>query len=58
MRKAADGKPVVWSTGKVLGVRAHPMNGVQDVDLDDGGNVVLNGKGCRLPLDGETCLPS
>src|SRR5262249_36980623 len=48
MRKADDGKPVVDATGKGLGVRGTPVNGVVDVDLDRHGNVILNGKGMSV----------
>ncbi|HZZ18664.1 MAG TPA: hypothetical protein VFE25_04810, partial [Opitutaceae bacterium] len=48
MKKAEDDKPVVDATGKGLGVRGVPVNGVTDVDLDDQGNVVLNGKGMSV----------
>ncbi len=44
MRKAGDGKPFVDATGKGLGVRGEPVNGVVDVNLDEEGKVVLNGK--------------
>lgn len=45
MRKEADDKPTADATGKGLGVRAEPVNGVTDVDLDNEGRVILNGKG-------------
>src|SRR3954449_5051421 len=48
MRKADDDRPVVDATGKGLGVRGVPYNGVTDVDLDEAGNVVLNGKGMSV----------
>jgi hypothetical protein len=48
MRKADDGKPVVDATGKGLGVRGVPVNGVVDLDLDDEGKVILNGKGMSV----------
>jgi hypothetical protein len=48
MRKADDGKPLVDMSGKGLGVRGEPVNGVVDVDIDQGGNVVLNGKGMSV----------
>jgi hypothetical protein len=48
MRKADDGKPLVDATGKGLGVRGAPVNGVVDVDLDQEGNVILNGKGMSV----------
>ena len=48
MKKAEDGKPVVDASGKGLGVRGTPVNGVTDVDLDDQGRVALNGKGMSV----------
>lgn len=48
MRKADDGRPKVDGTGKGLGVRGEPVNGVVDVDIDEGGNVILNGKGMSV----------
>jgi len=48
MRKAEDDKPIVDATGKRLGVRGTPVNGKQDVDLDDDGKVVLNDKGMSV----------
>jgi hypothetical protein len=48
MRKADDGKPLVDATGRGLGVRGAPVNGVLDVDLDDEGKVVLNSKGMSV----------
>jgi hypothetical protein len=47
MKKMEDGKPVVEATGKGLGVRG-PGNVYADVDLDENGNVVLNGKGMSV----------
>jgi hypothetical protein len=43
MKKDEDGYPLVDQTGKGLGVRASPVNGVVDVNLDDLGKVVLKG---------------
>src|SRR5437764_4287925 len=48
MRKGTDDKPVVDATGKGLGVRGSPVNGIVDVDLDEDGKVVLNGKGMSV----------
>jgi hypothetical protein len=48
MRKADDGTPVVDASGKGLGVRGEPINGVVDVDIDEGGKVILNGKGMSV----------
>jgi hypothetical protein len=48
MRKKDDGKPLVDPTGKGLGVRGQPVNGVVDVDLDQDGKVILNSKGMSV----------
>ena len=48
MRKADDGKPIVDATGKGLGVRGEPVNGVIDVDIGQRGEVILNGKGMSV----------
>ena len=48
MRIAGDGKPLVDTTGKGLGVRGTPVNGVVDVDLDHEGKVILNAKGMSV----------
>lgn len=48
MRADPEGKPVVENTGKGLGVRVAPVNGVADVDLDADGQVMLNGKGMSV----------
>src|SRR5438445_192523 len=48
MKKTGDDKPVVDASGKGLGVRGVPTNGVLDVDLDDQGRGVLNGKGMSV----------
>ena len=48
MKKGDDQKPIVDATGKGLGVRGIPVNGVVDVDLDDEGFVALNGKGMSV----------
>jgi hypothetical protein len=47
MKKAGDDLPVVGSNAKELGVRV-PPNPNADVDLDDQGNVLLNGKGMSV----------
>lgn len=39
--------PIVGSNSKELGVRVSP-NAIQDVDLDEKGNVVANGKGMSV----------
>jgi hypothetical protein len=48
MRKKDDGKPLVDATGKGLGVRGEPVNGVVDVDLAQDGKVILNSKGMSV----------
>jgi hypothetical protein len=48
MRREPDDKPTVDETGKGLGVRTVPVNGITDVDLDDERRVVLNGKGMSV----------
>lgn len=47
MRRADDNRPVVGSNSKELGVRV-PPNPNADVDLDDSGRVILNGKGMSV----------
>jgi hypothetical protein len=47
MKRADDGLPVVGSNARELGVRV-PPNPAADVDLDDQGNVILNGKGMSV----------
>jgi hypothetical protein len=48
MRKSDDGKPLVDATGQGFGVRGTPVNGAADVDIDQCGNVILNGKGMSV----------
>ncbi len=48
MRKEGNDRPIVDATGKGLGVRGTPVNGVVDVDLDDDRRVLLNGKGMSV----------
>jgi hypothetical protein len=48
MRKLADDKPVIEASPKGLGVRVGPASSVADVDLDDEGHVILNGKGMSV----------
>jgi len=48
MKKAINDKPIVDATGKGLGVRVEPVNGVVDIDVDDEGMVLLNGKGMSV----------
>ena len=48
MRKADDDKPVVEASAKGLGVRAKGKPDENDVNLDEAGNVVLDGKGMSV----------
>jgi hypothetical protein len=48
MKKELDDKPIVDATGKGLGVRSDPVNGVVDIDVDDAGMVLMNGKGMSV----------
>ena len=48
MKKDNDDRPFVDETGKGLGVRVTPVNGVVDIDVDDAGMVLLNGKGMSV----------
>ena len=48
MKKEINDKPIVDATGKGLGVRVAPVNGVVDIDVDDAGMVLLNGKGMSV----------
>jgi hypothetical protein len=54
MKKAEDDKPVVEPSAKGLGVR---VAGNTDVDLDDRGNVILNGKGMSVAPAWRKLLP-
>jgi hypothetical protein len=47
MRRAGDGLPSAGSASKELGVRV-PPNPNADIDLDENGNVILNGKGMSV----------
>ncbi|MFI5459521.1 MAG: hypothetical protein ACHRXM_29190 [Isosphaerales bacterium] len=47
MKQADDGSPVVGSSSKELGVRV-PPNPNADIDLDEDGDVILNGKGMSV----------
>ena len=47
MKRAADGSPLVGSNSRELGVRV-PPNPNADVDLDQNGHVVQNGKGMSV----------
>lgn len=51
MKKAEDGKPVVEASANGLGVRGPSAVGRPDVDLDDRGAVILNGKGMSVAPD-------
>jgi hypothetical protein len=48
MKKDQDDKPVVDTSGKGLGVRTTPVNGISDVDLDEAGRVLRNAKGMSV----------
>jgi tetratricopeptide (TPR) repeat protein len=56
MRRAGDGLPVVGFNSKELGVRI-PPNPNSDIDLDENGNVVLNGKGMSVAENWRALLP-
>ncbi len=56
MRQAADGFPVVGSDSRQLGVRV-PPNPHADIDLDENGNVLLNGKGMSVAENWRDLLP-
>jgi len=47
MKRADDGLPAVGSNSKELGVRV-PPNANADIDLDENGDVTLNGKGMSV----------
>jgi hypothetical protein len=50
MRVDSDGLPKVGNQSKCLGVR-EPPNQYADVDIDQGGNVVLNRRGMSVVAD-------
>jgi hypothetical protein len=56
MKRADDDLPVVGTNAKELGVRI-PPNPNADVDLDDDGNVCLNGKGMSVAENWRHLLP-
>jgi hypothetical protein len=56
MKRANDGAPFVGSNSKELGVRV-PPNPNGDIDLDENGNVVLNGKGMSVAENWRRLLP-
>jgi hypothetical protein len=56
MKQADDGLPVVGSDSKELGVRV-PPNPNADVDVDDDGNVLLNGQGMSVAENWRYLLP-
>jgi hypothetical protein len=56
MKRVTDGLPAVGSNSKELGVRV-PPNPNGDIDLDENGNVVLNGKGMSVVENWRTLLP-
>ena len=56
MKRADDGLPTAGSNSKELGVRVSP-NPNADIDLDENGNVVLNGKGMSVAENWRRLLP-
>ncbi|MGP0065885.1 MAG: hypothetical protein ACLQGP_20060 [Isosphaeraceae bacterium] len=56
MKHAKDGQPEVGSDSKQLGVRVAP-NPNADVDLDEKGDVILNGKGMSVAENWRDLLP-
>jgi hypothetical protein len=56
MKQAEDGQPEVGSESKQLGVRVAP-NPNADVDLDEKGDVILNGKGMSVAENWRGLLP-
>jgi hypothetical protein len=56
MKQADDGLPMVGSGSKELGVRV-PPNPNADIDLDETGNVILNGKGMSVARNWRGLLP-
>ena len=56
MKQADDGQPEVGSDSKQLGVRIAP-NPNADIDLDEKGAVILNGKGMSVADNWRRMLP-
>jgi hypothetical protein len=56
MKQADDGQPEVGSDSKQLGVRIAP-NPNADIDLDEKGAVILNGKGMSVADNWRRLLP-
>ncbi len=56
MKQADDGLPVVGTASRELGVRVPPDPNA-DVDLDEGGGVILNGKGMSVVANWRNLLP-
>lgn len=56
MKRADDGLPIVGSNSKELGVRV-PPNPNGDIDLDEHGTVILNGKGMSVAENWRRLLP-
>jgi hypothetical protein len=56
MKQTDQGLPVVGSNSKELGVRI-PPNPLSDIDLDENGNVIRNGKGMSVAENWRWMLP-
>ena len=56
MKRADDGQPLVGSGSNELGVRL-PPNPHADIEIDDDGNVVLNGDGMSVAGNWRNLLP-
>jgi hypothetical protein len=56
MKRADDGLPIVGSSSKELGVRV-PPNVNSDIDLNEMGGVILNGKGMSVAENWRRLLP-
>ena len=56
MKRADDGLPAVGSNSKELGVRV-PPNTNADIDLNENGDVILNGKGMSVAENWRRLLP-
>ena len=56
MKRSNDGLPVVGSNSKELGVRI-PPNANADIDLDEAGDVIMDGKGMSVAENWRGLLP-
>ena len=56
MKQASDGLPLVGSNSRELGVRVFP-NLNREIDLDESGNVIMNGKGMSVAENWRRLLP-